>query len=317
MKRADDGGAATVVGAILVFAILGISLVYVNAYHVPRQGAALEIAAGERAEDGLVSLASRLDAREVFTHDLPLQAPPSTPPLLSALVLSPVRAPGAALLEPDAWRVGVSVLVAAPPSGVPAGDPVRESAPGGLMRVHLVGNSTTPHSAGALAVTTGGAYLEPATAQLEGGGVFAKRNGTSVPLAPPALVVGRAGSLAAPTTSLEWNLPLLAGRAGGVGGLGGAQATLSPGLPARVGGDALVHEVEIRIETRSLAAWSAALESAVGAHGSVAATPGAQPDAGTIVARILPPPGAPAGAPRVQLDLTLVRHVVTLAERAG
>ena len=296
----DDQAIAAVIGAIVVLAVLGIALVYVNAYHVPRQGAALETVAAERSEAALVDLAGRLAARAdgPVVREVPLRAERPSPPLLSGLVLSPARAQGELALAPAPSRIGISVVVPAPAGGVPAGDPTREALAGGKMRVHLLGTSAGAQPLGALHAVTGGAYLTPTRTILEGGAVIADTERGSALVGPPALTV--AGNV------VTWRLPLLTGAASEVAGGSHAQVALTPGPEAQVGGGSRVEELRIRVETQQLAAWQAALEEVVGSRGTVTVT-STGPDAGVVQARILD----------VEPKLHLVRYQAMLADRVG
>lgn len=317
-RRADDRAVSSVVGALILFAILAVSLVYVNAYHVPRQGAAMEVAARDEAEAGLQALAGDLalpHATPLLT-DLPLRGDPGDPPLLGGVVLSPARPVGRLAFEPARANLTLSHVTSAPASGVPAGDPIRAALPGGLMRVWSVGNATGGHPMGSLQLDPGAAYLEPAVYALEGGAVIVKREGGSALVAPPALRVALGGTPASPTTTLTWRIPLLAGPAAEASGAPRAHVTLAPGPGSASGGGQLVHGVTIAVQTDALAAWRAALEDLVGSHGTVTATT-TGPDEGTVTATVLPPPGTPAGRAAVELDLYAVRYAVEMAERGG
>lgn len=315
---ADERAVSSVVGAIVVLAVLGSALVYVNAYHVPQKGAALEVLAREEAETALQSLALDLSSPVdgPFATDLPLRGPAPEPPLLSGIVLTPVRASGRLAFEPEGTTLRLSHVTAAPAADVPAGDPVREALPGGLMLVHDIGSATGGRALGALTLAAGAAYLESATYSLEGGAVLVRRDDGSALVAPPALQVGRGGTATVPTTTFSWRVPLLAGAAAEVGGGDLAQVSLAPGPEAAAGGGQLVHEIRIVVETDALTAWRSALEELVGSHGTVSATQ-TGPDAGTVTATLLPPSGTPAGTPRVELRLHAVRYEVGLAERGA
>src|SRR5581483_8278325 len=97
MMRPDDEAVSTVVGAILVLAALGLGIVYVNAYHVPSQGEALDVQAREAAQAGLASARGTLLADPsggARSFEVPLRAPEPSPPLLSGVVLSPALGQG-------------------------------------------------------------------------------------------------------------------------------------------------------------------------------------------------------------------------------
>lgn len=310
----DDGGAATMIGAILVLAVLGMSIVYVNAYHVPRQGAAREVAAREEAEASLVALASALQGADVapLVDDLPLQGPRPSPPLLSGVVLSPAIAQGRLQFEPGWTNVSVSSVIDAPAGGVPAGDPMRVDVGGGRMRVYALGSASGGAPLGTILLTSGGAYLETATYQLAGGAVIVDRADGSALVSPPGLQVGAASS----ETTVAWRVPVLAGAAAETAGAGVAQLSLAPGPLARFGGGQLVHSVEVKVQTNALAAWKTALEQVVGARGTVSVVESA-PDAGTVTATILPPTGTPSGTPAVRLTLEGVRYELDIGSRTA
>lgn len=314
----SDEAVSTVVGALVVLAVLGVSLVYVNAFHVPEQGAAMEVAARDDAEAELRGLAADLSspASGPLLADVPLRGEPADPPLLGGIVLSPVRAAGRLAFEPAQANLTLSHVTVAPAEGVPAGDPMRAALPGGLVRVWSLGNATQGVSLGALRLDAGAAYLEPATYSLEGGAVVVKRAGGSALAAPPSLRVSAGGTPGFPTTVVSWRVPLLAGAPAEVSGGERAQVGLSPGPAASSGGGQLVQNVTILVQTDALAAWRAALEDLVGGRGTVTSV-ATGPDRGTVTATILPPPGTPVGRAAVELDLHAVRYAVQVAERGG
>lgn len=299
-SRHDDQGIAAVIGAIIVLAILGIALVYVNAFYVPRQGAALEVGAGESAEASLVDLASTLALAPTgpVVHDVPLRVERSTPPLMAGVVLTPARAEGTLELVGASSSLSLSVVVPAPAQGVPANDPTREPVAGGKMRVHLVGTSSTMQALGALRATTGGAYVDESAALLEGGAVLSDTEVGSAAIAPPSLAV--VGDV------VSWRIPLLAGSASAVSGSPAAQVALQPGPEAQLGGGAKVDELRVALQTTRLAAWQAALEEVVGSRGTIGVVDDGD-DAGTITVTFA----------NVEPKLFVVRYQVSLADRAG
>lgn len=299
MKRADDAGVATVVGAILVLALLGLTILVVNSVYVPQQGATLEVGARERAEDALVVTASQEgSATTPFLAQLPLSSERPSPSLLPGIVLDPARADGRASFNASSTRVAIALNI----SGAP---------------VYALGNATSGAPLGALTLRVGGAYLDPARYDLAGGMVLLARGGNSSVVAPPGLHVARGGSAASPVTEVAWRVPVLAGGLQEVSGKGAAQARLVPGPVAQSGGGDLVQNVTIRVETDALGAWTAALRDLVGANGVVAASPSGPADNGTVVATILPPAGTPSGASAVRVELSLVRYEVSLATRSA
>lgn len=313
----DDRAISSIIGAIVILAVLGLSVVALNSFHVPRQGETMELAARERAEGALLQLASGLaDERAApFLADLPLRAQPPAPPLLSGVILSPVVAEGALALEPSAGtRLTVSHVTNATAGAT--NDSMRTLLGNGHMRVYTLGNATTPQPVGRLSLTSGGAYLEPETYRLEAGAVLADRETTSATVGAGSLVVARAGTAAAPTTSLSWRIPLLTGTATETTGGPSAQLVLSPGPLARVGGGQPVHNATIVVETDMLQAWTQLLRTAVGPHGTVESV-ATGPDAGRVTATVLPPAGTPSGTPRVELSLSASRYDVTLGGRGG
>ncbi|HEX2021582.1 MAG TPA: hypothetical protein VHH36_02655 [Candidatus Thermoplasmatota archaeon] len=311
----DDSAISAVVGGIVLLAILSASLIYVNAFHVPRQGEAIEVAAREDAERAMASLAALLPQGAPTVQDLPLRAPAQTPPLLSGLVLSPARAAGSAAFDPAGPTIGVSVVLAAPAGGVPADDPVREALPGGLMRLHLVGNETAELPVGSLRLATGSAYLDPATYRAEGGALLLRRGGSSEALLAPPLLVGADGAGGARRTTVSLALPVLGGGAAEIAGAGSSQVALAARGDAQATGG-LARNLTIAVTTDALAAWTAALTEAVGVSGTVTAT-STGPDAGRVVAVILPPAGAPPNAPRVAYDITMISYGVSMLGGAG
>lgn len=317
MKRQDDG-VASVIGAILVLAVMGIALLYVNAVHVPAQGQAAEVAGRERAEAALLSLASAAGGEQAtnLVRDLPLKPPRTDPPLLSGVVLTPVRAEGRLGFDPEATRITLSHVTVAPAGGVPADDPVRKAEGGGRMRVYDMGNATQGQPVGALRLSFGGQYLESATYRFEAGGIMVQRATGSALVAPPPLQVTRAGTASLPVTAVEWRLPVLRGTPGEVSGAETAQVGLAPGVTSRLGGGQHVFEVTVRVETETLTAWKVALEQVVGGSGVVSAT-ATGPDRGVVTATILPPPGTLAGTPAVSLDLAAIRYAVDVTGRSG
>lgn len=314
--RRDEQAMSTVIGAIVILAILGLAVVSVNASYVPRQGEALELAARENAEASLLALSTRLgEAGGPLTAEFALRPAPGTPPLLSGVILSPARAAGTLSMDPAGPRITISHVSTAPSGGVPPNDPMREVAGPGLMRVYDLGNATSGHSTGALGLTSGGAYLEPASYSLEAGALLLKREASSqASTGGPAL--RGAGTATAPTTLVSWRIPILTGSESEVSGVGHAGAKLTPGPVASIGGGQLVHEVRIVVETDSFAAWTTLLQEAVGARGTVYANATGQ-DAGTVTAVVGPPPGAAAGEPSVELDLSAIRYATSLTGRSG
>lgn len=307
MRARDDQGAATIVGAIIVLAILGTALLYVNGIHVPRQGATLERDGNEATAEALSSLASLIarPADGPVAAEVPLRADAPTPPLLAGLVLSPAIAHGSLALEPGAL-VDVSVVVDAPQSGVPADDPTREPVAGGRMRVHLLGSATAGQPVGALVARTGGAHGEPATRALEGGAVLAT-SPAEASLVEPTLAVAAAGNATHPTTRISWRLPLLAGGTSEMSGTSAARVVMTPGPEARLGGGSAVHELRVRVETDHPDAWAEALRRAAGGRGTLA-------QSGDVVELTFSAPvGAPAGVASVQVDIWLARYQVSLS----
>lgn len=313
----DSEAASAVVGAILVLAILGLAIVYVNASYVPRQGERLEAQAADEAEAALRGLASDLSgAPAPLRRDLALRPERATPPLLAGIILSPVRAEGGFSFDPTRTNVTVSLDTDAPAGGVPAGDPTREALPDGRMRVYLLGNATRGAPVGALGITTGGGYLAPAEMRVEAGAVVARRDSGSTLASPPALHVTAAASGGQPVTRVAWRIPVLAGAQAELGGAASVDASLLPGPASSAGGSAGAWRATITVETDSLAAWRAALEQAVGAHGTVAAT-ATGPDRGIVSATVLPPSGTPTGTKAVEVSLSLVRYEATFSARGG
>lgn len=317
MRDPQDNAASTVIGAIVVLAIIGIAIVYVNAFHVPQQGVGNEIIAREQAERSLARLASDLDVAQTsaITADLPLEAPAAPPPLMSGLILTPARAPGRIAFEPSQTNITISTTIATPPGGVAPGDPTRVDLGADRARIYQLGNATAGAPAGALQVSVGGAYLDAATYSLSAGGVFLDRPAGSSLVASPALRVAAGNVAGLPTTMLSWRVPILAGVAGEAFGATAAQAGFLPGLVASSGGGERVFNVTIVIQTNTLLAWKTALEQAVGSKGVVTTIPGSDPDSGVVTATILPPPGTPASTPAVQLFLESVRYDVEVTAR--
>jgi hypothetical protein len=312
VRHQDEAAASTVVGAIIVLAILGSSLVYVNAFYVPRQGATMEIDARADALAALNALAAdTTSARAPFERAIPLAAPAGAPPLLSGLVLSPARAPGSLQLNATRTTLTISHVTDAPPGGVPAGDPMR-AAEAGKMRVYDLGNATAGQPLGVLAASLGGTYLEPAAYRLEAGAILAQRaNASSLVAAPPWIL---ATSPNGTRTTLAATVPILVGSPVDDRGTGAVTLHVSPAPPVRVGAGQAVYNVTFQIHTDALAAWTAALGAALAGHGTITATPDPGiPDAGTVTMVILPPAGTPAGTRAVTLDVTLARETVDLA----
>lgn len=299
----NDSGVAAVIGAIVVLAVLGIALVYVNAYHVPKQGEAMEVATSEATERALLDLASALAAAPEgpIAHDVPVRAQRERGPLLSGVVLEPARAEGRLALDPVGSNLTVSVVVNAPAGGIPANDPTRAPVAGGKMRVYLAGNATRGLPLGALRATTGGAYLAPSEGIVEAGAVFGDAPRGSTLAAPPPMALARPDLRA----EVTWRVPILAGADAEVSGTGAVQAVLTPGPEAALGSGAEVDEVRILVETPRLAGWREAFTRTVGNLGTIT-TNGAN-DAGTVEVVI----------PQAKLSLFLVRYDVSLGERAG
>jgi hypothetical protein len=305
------------VGAIMILAALGLSLVYVNAYYVPRQGVSLEIQARDEAEQAFLDMSEHLSGEPFpFVQELPLKSPRAPPPLLDGVVLSPVRVDGVLGFNPQAAVVTISHVTVGPPPA--PGDPTRVDLGGGLVRVYSLGNSTSGLALGGLNVTLGGAYLERATYALQGGAVIVKRDSGSTLVAPPVLQVTRSGVAGAPITVVTWRVPVLVGSVGEVGGRETAQVSFVPGPLARAGNGQAVYGTTITIQTRSLAAWTSAMQAVVGDLGTVTSTPdGVAPDAGTITVDIGAPQGAPAGVPSVTIDYSAVRYTLGVTSRSS
>ena len=314
----DDSGAAAVIGAIIVLAVLGTAVLFVNGVQVPRQGATLEVAGAEATQRALVTLAGALSQRESGPRafDVPLAPPVAQPPLLAGVVLSPARAQGSLAFDPDAARVRVSLVLPLPSGGVDPADPVRVDEGGGLMRVYLLGNRTSGVPVGALEAQVGGAYLDVAARRVEAGAVLQTGGGTSALVEPPSLRVGGSTDGDVPLTTVSWTIPLLGGASAQVSGAPSAVVRLDAGPLAASGGGVRAHEVQIEVETGARLGWTQALEEAVGARGVVSAVP-AGTDAGTVTATILPPAGTPAGTRAVTVDLWAVRFDVQVGQRAG
>lgn len=313
MRRGrGDEAVATVIGAIVLLAVLGTALVYVNAYHVPRQGAALESQGAERTEEALLRLATTLAAspKSPFVQDVPLQTPRGNPPLLSGIVLSPARATGTAALNATSPVVRISADLDAPPGGVPVGDPNREDIGGGRMRIHLLGNRTAGTQVGSLQANVGGAYTATTEYRLEAGMVLVDAGASSGAVSPPSLAVQRGTH-----TSVAWRIPLLAGTSGEIAGAGTVQVGLRPGPESELSGGR-AYRVHIEVNTTQLAAWRSALEDVVGSNGIVNATT-TGPDTGTLDVVLLPPPGTPDTVRAVEPRLGIVRYQVALGERNG
>lgn len=311
MRRQDDRAAAGIIGAIIMLAVLSIALVYVNGVHVPRQGTALEAAAVEDATESLLALAADLAAAPSgpISQDVPLAPQRPLPPLLSGIVLSPARASGSLESLDAGSNLTVSVVRDAPTGGVPAADPTRVDLGGGKMRLYLLGNATAGVPLGMLRAQVGGAYLDPAVLRIEGGALFATREGSSASIAPPSLSI-ESDAL----TRVSWRVPLLAGTST-VGGGSLAQVSLSPGPEA----SAIVtdvYNVTIRVDTDATTAWRDALSAVGGSAAFVNVTSVGAVDNGTVEATFVAPAGTPATTPGVEVRLWVVRHEVSLAERA-
>lgn len=315
--RRDSDAAAAVIGSLIVLAILGLAVVYVNSSYVPRQGERLEGQAAEESEAALRGLASGMaGAPSPLRQEIPLRPERATPPLLAGIILSPVRAEGTFSFDPSRTNVTISLVTDAPAGGVPANDPTRAALADGSMRVYLFGNATRGAPVGAVGVTVGGGYLAEAELRLEAGAVLARRDSGSTLASPPSLQVAQLGSGGQATTRATWRIPVLAGAQTELGGAGSVDANLVPGPVASAGGMAGARNATISIETDSLAAWRAALEQAVGSRGVVTAT-ATGADRGIVTATILPPPGTPAGAKAVEVSLSLVRYEASFSARGG
>ena len=311
MRRDDDSGLAAVIGAVVVLAVLGTAVLYINAFHVPRQGAALETQGAEETQAALLALASALSrgAEGAFAHDVPLRTGAGDPPLMAGLVLSPARSEGELALNTTSSRVRVSVVLDAPPGGVPAGDPTRVDLGGGRMRHYLLGNATAGLPLGAIEARVGGAYAERVEYRLEGGALLATREGRSVAIAPPAIEVARVGG----TTSVDWRIPLLGGAPSSESGGAVGQLLVRPGPEASI--DARAYDMSILVETADLAAWTVGLQRVVGGSGYVNATQIGAPDNGTVQALLVAPPGTPVTSKMVVAELVAVRFETSVAQR--
>ena len=314
IRRLGDSGVTAVIGAIVVLALAGTAVLYINAFYVPRQGAAIETESVESTQASLLALASALSrgADAPLTHDVPLRSGAGDPPLLSGVVLSPARAEGALALNLTAPRISVSVVLDAPATGVPSGDPTRVDLGAGRMRHYLLGNATAGLAVGSLETAVGGAYASRAEYRLEAGALLSTREGRSLAIAPPALDVERVGH----GTAVSWRIPLLGGAPGRAEGAGIAQVLLRPGPEAVVGG-AYAYNMTIRVETAHLAAWTAALQESVGNLGFVNATQSGPADSGTVEALLVAPPGSPLDAKLVEAQLFAIRYETDVAQGYG
>lgn len=318
MRRPRDDAVSSVVGALLVLAVLGLAIMYVNGVHVPQQGTALEVDARESAEAALASLGARLsDAKRApLTADVPLKAERPLPPLLAGVILSPARAEGKLAFEPGATALTISHVTDAPPGGVPVGDPMRQDLGGGRMRVYDVGNASAGLPLGSLRLTVGGSYLDPATYLFEGGAVMLDRGEGSAVVTTPGLHASASGTAAQPTTRLSWRVPVLTGHSGEVVGARAAQLSLQPGPEAQSGGGQRVHNVTLTVATDAASAWKAALEDVLRGRGVVSVALSG-PDSGVVTALVTPPAQAQPGVPSVEMDLSLVRYGVDFTARSG
>lgn len=307
--RRDDDAVATVIGALIVLALLGLAIVYVNAIHVPRQGLALEVQAREEAEVQLAALAAAAADGDDASIVLPLVAERPLPPLLSGIILSPARQEGRLVYEPARANVTISHVTSAPASGVLAGDPTRVPLGGGLVRVYDLGNATAGAPLGSLQASVGGAYAEGATYLLEGGAVLVKRASGSALVAAPALTVDPGAD--ASRTRVDWTVPLLTGAPQDLSGARRAQVALSPGPLASAGGGDAVQSVTIVVESTAAAAWRDALAQLVGARGNV--TMSAVDDVGRVTATI----GGAGATPSVELRLGASWQQVSFAGRSA
>lgn len=309
-----DEAVSAVIGAIVLLGIVGMALLYTNAYRVPEQGRSLEVALRESAETGLSGLTSRLDGVSTATQtaDLPLKIARASP-LLAGIVLSPARADGRSALEPSGTNLSLSIVTDAAAGGVPANDPMRVDLGNGKVLVYVLGNATSGVALGRLNHTVGGAYLAPDTLAMEGGALLSLRSGgASVLLESPSLSVLRQGN----ATRVAWRIPLLAGSPTQVVGGASARWAFAPGPVAESGGGDLAYGTTLTIRTDALAAWSAGLTSLVGAQGNVTTALRAG-DAGTVTAIVLPPAGTPAATKAVQIAYGSVRYDASVATRSG
>lgn len=312
IRKIQDDGVSSVIGAILVMAILGTSIVYVNSYRVPKEGATMETTAATAAELALTDLAAGVaSSDDAVQRVIPLAPDPAAPPLLSGLILTPARAPGSIALNATATTITISHLTDAPAGGVPAGDPMR-AAENGRMRVYTIGNATAGMAPGALVASVGGAYGSRTLLRLEAGALLSNSSGRSALVALPPIRV--AASANGSSTSFHARVPIFAGSAVSQGGAQAASVRLTPGPEARAGGGSLVYNVTISVRTDALAAWTSALSQIVGARGTVASVLDAgASDTGTVTALVLPPIGTPAGTKAVELDVAVLRYTVDLA----
>lgn len=312
----DSDAAAAIVGSLIVLAILGLAIVYVNTAYVPRQGERLEAQASAEAELALRALASGMAGEPApLRQELPLRPERAAPPLLAGIILSPLRADGTFTFDPALTNVTVSLVTDAPAGGVSPGDGSRVAMPNGTMRVYLLGNATRGAPVGSAGLALARGYLAESEMRLEAGAVVARHGAGSTLVSPPTLHVARVDS-AQPLTRITWRIPILAGAETELGGSGGIDASLVPGPVASAGGLAGARSVSIAIESHSLAAWREALEKAVGPQGSVT-TNATGPDRGTVTATIASPAGTPAGMNGVEVALSLVRYDATFSARGG
>lgn len=314
----DDRALSTIVGAVIVLAVIGLAIMMVNTMHVPRQGASLEMAAREDAAQSLVGLSARLStpAAGDLAWDVPLRAPPAPPALLAGVILSPARAEGTLAFNASATRITISHVVDAPPGGVPANDSMRTAEPGNRMRVHLLGNATAGQPVGALSARVGGAYAPQITFTLSGGLVLRQEPPHApAPLEALGLRVARVDTPTGPLAHVAWHVPLLAGTGGETSGAAAAVVALDAGPTTRIAGETRAHELTIRIATTAVDAWRMALTDAAAGLGTVTVTAGPTPSEGVVTLTVASPAGASGAAVRADLQATM--YALTMGARVS
>lgn len=242
----DDRALSVVAGAVILLAILSVTLLYINAYRVPLEGEARDKAfvdEGTRAMEALqVQLRPGSDDRPVplLRAQLPLTQARAEPGLLAGILLTPASAAATVTLDVAGPVVEVYAVTAdnetvhhlgAPGAGVPLGNLTLAIDPAyGPRQVRLL---------------EGGALLAGDAA-----GDWAPLSGPGLVLAPDRAVL-RFLKLTGETTSVT----------------GGPTATLSLEHQGTTGGagDAIARRLVVILDTPHGAPWRTFLTSGLGA----------------------------------------------------
>lgn len=236
----DERGVSSVLGAILVFAILASALLYVNAFRAPEKGADGERAVARALETGMDALAAATTRGSSGPATVALELAPAapSPSLLRGIVLDPLRPETTFALEPDAFAMRVRHVT-------PAGATVWD-----------LGSAASPADLGRFAATTAGRYVAPQSVIVEGGAAVRASAGGAVLAARPDWSWTSSGGV----RTLALTVPDLEGAATNVTDSSNRIVTLAPQGTRAVGGDAVASSrIVLEVWSEHNRAWAAFL----------------------------------------------------------